>query len=162
MLPKLDVIGSLIWKLSLQLRKVSKIMSTIQHVPNTLLILNVIGNLLDIANLFQLKQIITEATRITEETQALLDLFFTNKPENIINSGVVHLGVSDHCLIYGCRKISLCKTSPKIVESRNFRHYKTLEFKRDLSIALSNCDWSADDPNALWKQFRDRFNDVSK
>ena len=59
------------------------------------------------------------------------------------------------------RKISFCKTSPKIVESRNFKHYKTLEFKRDLSIALSNCDWSTDDPNALWKQFKDRFNEVS-
>ena len=91
----------------------------------------------------------------------MLDLFFTNKPENIINSGVVHWGVSDHSLTCGGRKISLCKTSPKIVESRNFRHYKTLQFKRDLSIALSNCDCSADDPNALWKQFRDRFNEVS-
>jgi exonuclease III len=68
--------------------------------------LNVTNRLLDIANLFQLKQIITEATSITEETQTLLDLFFTNKPENIINSGVVHMGASDHSLIYGCRKIS--------------------------------------------------------
>ena len=71
------------------------------------------------------------------------------------------MGVSDHSLICGCRKISFCKTSPKIVETRNFKHYKTLEFKRDLSIALSNCDWSTDDPNTLWKQFKDRFNEVS-
>ncbi len=48
------------------------------------------------------------------------------------------------------------------------RHHKLLnqgilsiEFQRDLTIALSNCDWSADDPNALWKQFRERFNEVS-
>jgi hypothetical protein len=41
----------------------------------------------------------------------------------------------------------------KIVETRDFKHYKTLEFKRDLSIALPNCDWSTDDPNALWKNY---------
>ena len=69
--------------------------------------LNITNRLLDIANLFPLKQIIAEATRITKETQTMLDLFFANKPENIINSGMVHLGVSDHSLIYGCRKISL-------------------------------------------------------
>jgi exonuclease III len=43
--------------------------------------LNITNRLLDIANLFQLTQI------ITEETQTLLDLFFTNKPENIIILG---------------------------------------------------------------------------
>jgi proteasome assembly chaperone (PAC2) family protein len=35
--------------------------------------LTITNRLLDIANLFQLKQIITEATRIMEETQTLLD-----------------------------------------------------------------------------------------
>ena len=71
---------------------------------------------LDILNLFQLNQVIEEPTRITSYTQTLLDLFITNKPENIINSGVIQLGISDH------------RSSSK--------HYKISEFKRDRS-ALS-------------------------
>ena len=46
----------------------------------------------------------------------------------------------------------MCKTPPKIFEAINFKHYKTFEFKRDLSIAPSN---------ALWKQFRDKFNQIT-
>ena len=92
---------------------------------------------LDILNLFQLNQVIEDPTRITSHTQTLLDLFITNKPENIINSGVIQLGISDHSLIYGCRKIAMSKNLPKIVETRNFKHYKISEFKRDLSTALS-------------------------
>ena len=117
---------------------------------------------LDIVNLFQLTQIITEPTRVTANTETLIDLFLTNKPENISNSGVVHLGISDHSLIYGCRKISFCKNPPKLVESRNFKYYKSSEFKNDLTEILSNWDWRTDDPNVLWNQFRDRFNQVAE
>ena len=116
---------------------------------------------LDILNLFQLNQVIEDPTRITSHTQTLLDLFITNKPENIINSGAIQLGISDHSLIYGCRKISMSKNLPKIVETRNFKHYEISEFKRDLSTALSNCEWNVDDPNALWINFRDKFNEIS-
>ena len=115
---------------------------------------------LDTLNLFQVNQVIEEPTRITSHTQTLLDLFIANKPENIIYSGVIQLGISDHSLIYGCRKNSMCKNLPKIVETRNFKH-KISECKRDLSTALSNCEWNVDDPNALWIQFRDTFNEIS-
>ena len=121
------------------------------------------NRLVDIINLFQLTQVIEEPTRITSDTQTLLDLFITNKPENIINSGVVQLGISDHNLIFGCRKLSLGKNQPKIVETRNYKYYKSSEFKHDLLVALSNCDWAyTDNPNALWEQFRDRFNEVAE
>ena len=58
------------------------------------------NRLLGITNLFQVTQIITEST------STLIDWFLTNKKENICNSGVLHLGISDHSLIYGCRKIA--------------------------------------------------------
>ena len=46
--------------------------------------------------LYQLDQLISEPTRVTGTSATLIDLFFTNKPENIIQSGVVHIGMSDH------------------------------------------------------------------
>ena len=42
-------------------------------------------------NLFQLKQMITEPTRITENSETLIDLFITSEAENIHSSGVMHI-----------------------------------------------------------------------
>ena len=104
---------------------------------------------------------IIEPTRVTEYTLTLIDWFMTNKPENINNSGVLHLGVSDHSLIYGCRKIGFSKNSPKLVDSRCLKNYKSSAFKADLSGYLLMNDWASKDPNALWNQFRDAFNYVA-
>ena len=87
------------------------------------------NRLLTIANLFQLTQIIDEPTRVTEYTSTLVDRLMTNKPENISNTGVLHLGVSDHSLIYGCRKIAFSRNPPKLVESRCLKNYKSSAFK---------------------------------
>jgi hypothetical protein len=47
-------------------------------------------------SLYQLDQLIIEPTRVTGGSATLFDLFLTNKPENISNSGVIHIGISDH------------------------------------------------------------------
>lgn len=49
--------------------------------------------LLDVADLFQFKQLITEPTGATESTDSLTDLFFTNKEKRILSSGVIHVGI---------------------------------------------------------------------
>ena len=106
-------------------------------------------------------QLIANPTRITANTSTLIDWFIANKPEYIKNFGVLHLGISDHSLIYGCRKIAYCKTAPKIIECRKFNKYKSPAFKDDLNYALSISDWGSNDPNVLWNQFRDIFNNVA-
>ena len=40
-----------------------------------------------------------QLTRITSQSQTLIDLAFSNRPETIIKSGVDHVGMSDHNLI---------------------------------------------------------------
>ncbi len=50
-------------------------------------------------SLYQLDQLITEPTRVTRTSATLIDLFFTNNPENISNSGVIHLGISEYRII---------------------------------------------------------------
>ena len=54
----------------------------------------------------------------------------------------------------------MCKNLHKIVETRNFKHYKIFDFKQDIYIAFSHCKWNADEGNPLWKQFGDKFNEV--
>lgn len=81
----------------------------------------------------------------------------TNKPNKLLTSGVLHIGISDHSLIYGCFKISIPKENPKIVESRNFKKYNNNLFRRDLLDALSKCDCHSDDPNDIWDNFKSIF-----
>jgi hypothetical protein len=56
--------------------------------------------LAEIINTLQFEQLIKEPTRVTATTKTLIDLAFTNKPELINGSGVIHLGISDHSMIY--------------------------------------------------------------
>ena len=54
------------------------------------------GELKSIFTLFQLKQIIKIATRVTDKTKSLIDLVFTNVPFNITMNDVYALSFSDH------------------------------------------------------------------
>ena len=50
--------------------------------------------------LYQLSQLIDEATRVTMTTSSLIDHIVTNTPEKISDSGVIHTGLSDHIVLY--------------------------------------------------------------
>jgi hypothetical protein len=43
----------------------------------------------------------------------MIDLFFVNRRENMMQSDVIHLGVSGHSLIYVVRKYSLAHSRKK-------------------------------------------------
>ena len=60
----------------------------------------------NITNLFNLHQLIDEPTRITESSSSLFDVIFTNMPDRIVCSGVSHIGIRDHSLVYAFRKLS--------------------------------------------------------
>ena len=71
-------------------------------------------DVLNITDIYNLKQLITEPTRITPLSSTLIDVIFTNLPDNTTCSGVSHIGISDHSLIYVrvYRKIS----SPYVIK----------------------------------------------
>ena len=64
--------------------------------------------------------------------KTLIDLFFTNRPGNIIKSGVDHNGISNHSLIYIHRKISISRNIPKVIYTRQSKHYNSEAFRSDL------------------------------
>ena len=88
----------------------------------------------DLLNVFQMTQLIKEPTRITNTSATLIDVAIVSKPENICRSGVLHIGISDHSLIYVCKKISFAKKDIKTVNTRNYRNYIQQNFIADLSI----------------------------
>ena len=108
-------------------------------------------------------QVIEHPTRISDSTATLLDVAIVSHPENILQSGVLHVGISDHSPIYICRKISFSLNSNhnKVIKSRDYKSYLQQNFNQDLYAALSLVDWGTDEPNILWDNFKTTFNYVA-
>ena len=79
--------------------------------------------LTELLNIHQLEQVITDPTRITCNSETLIDILATNRLDKLSNCGVLHVGISDQSLVFGCFKISLPKDNPKLVETRCFKRY---------------------------------------
>ena len=69
-----------------------------------------------LSSLYQFDQLINEPTRVTGTSATGIDLIFTNRAENILNSGIVHVGISDHSLIFVLRKFRVIN----LVENKIF------------------------------------------
>ena len=53
-----------------------------------------------IFDIYGIHQLINESTRITETSSSLIELCLTNSVLTVVDSGVLHLSISDHSLIY--------------------------------------------------------------
>ena len=67
--------------------------------------------LVSVTDIYGLQQLITEPTRITPTSATLIDVIFTNCPDRVVCSGVRHLSISDHSLVFAYRKLSIIGTS---------------------------------------------------
>ena len=86
--------------------------------------------LLDITDLYRLQQLINKPTGITDTTSTLIDLTYTNHPDKVVCSGVCHVSISDHSLIFAYRKLSIGVAS---------KRHNTTEYK---SFKNFSCDFS--------------------
>ena len=81
------------------------------------------SNLTNIFDIYGLSQMISEPTRITSTSRTLIDLCITNSPEKIVNSGVVHLGISDHSQVFMTIKVRYERVGThRIIETRDYKH----------------------------------------
>ena len=111
--------------------------------------------------MFGLQQPITEPTRLTESSSTLIDLIFTNYADRVVCSGVSHIGISDHSLIYVYRKLSPAFPSKghSTIFYRNFKNFNRESFRNDIAQQDWTCNGS-DDPNVLWADWKTKFLDV--
>ena len=116
-----------------------------------------IRQLRDLIDLYQLHQHIDQPTRITDLTQTLLDIIITKIDDpKTIESGVIELGISDHSLVYICRKIGIPNNTFKVLETRHYDNFNPREFQFDLSQAFRY--FSDDlDPNFAWCEWEEFF-----
>ena len=96
-------------------------------------------------------QLIKEPTRVTAKSQTLIDVFITNKEDNISHSGVYTLSIGDHNLIYAVRKTGLPRGQPKFIQSWNFKHFNEENFLTDLKNASWPVIKSGMGLKAVWK-----------
>ena len=80
-----------------------------------------------ISSVYQLEQPIKEPTQVTKSSATTIDLILTDMVD------IIHLGISDHSLIYAVRKFAVPKTRPIIKEVRNFKHFVEVDFINDLN-----------------------------
>ena len=117
---------------------------------------NILSN---IAEVYGLDQLITEYTRITDKSSTLIDLIFTNTPDRVVCSGVSHIGISDHSLVYAYRKVSIVSTTNKhtTLRYRKFKNFNADHFRND----ICQQDWSNienySDPNLMWAAWKQLF-----
>ena len=113
--------------------------------------------LTNIFDIFGLSQLITEPTRVTPVSKTLIDLCITNSLEKVTNSGVIHLGISDHSLVFLTRKTHYHRNGPRVIETRQFKHFNRGKFLSDLNqLPWANVDLYSD-PNDMWREWKEMF-----
>ena len=118
------------------------------------------GKLLSLCSLYELTQVISEPTRVTESTCTLIDPILTNTPEHILSSGAIPTGISDDNLVYAICKFKPPKFKPTFKEVRDFKHFSETQFRNDLlQVPWVSILW-CDDPNQCWTIWKSMFNEI--
>ena len=116
--------------------------------------------LMDIIGLYNLSQLINEPTRVTDFSSTLIDHIFTNTPDKVVCSGVSHISISDHSLIYAYRKLSVSLPSRghSTIDYRKFKNFDSIKFHHDIRLQ----DWSHinyfNNPDDMWHAWKTTFN----
>ena len=97
--------------------------------------------------------LISRPTRITNNSQTLIDVILTNKPELFKDCGVCDIGKSDFALIYGLMKERNSIQESKVLTVRNYKQLNEKQLQMDLETApwyVSSIFESIDDQYFYW------------
>ena len=86
-----------------------------------------------------LKNLVKEPTCFKSvNNPSCIDLILTNRASSFQNTNVLETGLSDfHKLAVTVMKIFFRKQKPKIINSRNYKNFRSEIFRKDLQIALN-------------------------
>ena len=90
-------------------------------------------HLLKFLKIYNLAQIIDKPTRITTSSSTLIDHIYVTNTNLYHREGVIDPGMSDHGLIFTCRKALKCNRQKKPVIIRNMRHFDADLFNADIA-----------------------------
>ena len=117
------------------------------------------NELRNISDIYNLTQLIESPTRVTLHSSSLIDLIFTNRPDRVVCSGVAHLGISDHSLIYVYRKLSIPSESKgdNNVRIRYFNKFDSDLFRNDIQAQPWDDILKIENPNDIWIKWKFMF-----
>lgn len=118
------------------------------------------AKLSDILDQYNLYNTIKEPTRVTPETQTVIDLIVTSNKQLINRAGTIPLGVSDHNLIYAKLTIKTSRPKSKIVTTRNYKTFNEKIFRKDIQIAPFQVCEVFDDPDDSYWAWTQLYNDI--
>ena len=105
----------------------------------------------NILSTYSLKNVIREPTRICQNAQTIIDLIITSHPENINTTGVSHLGISDHSLVYANLRMRKDKKKLMTAMINNYKNFNTSQFKRAIECApWSVCEIFTGTEDQVW------------
>ena len=113
--------------------------------------------------MYPLYQTIEEPTRITKTSSTLIDHHGTNSTEKIARAGVIHIGISDHSLIYAIRKTNpTTKTGTNIrtIKFRNMKRFDQQQFIADLLGQPWGRVVLQKDTNSMWSCCKEMFLEI--
>ena len=107
----------------------------------------------NIFDVYSLSQLIREPTRVTSVSNILIDLYITNSPEEVTKSGVIHLAISDHSIVFFfTRRAHYDRNDHRTIETRQVKHFDSDKFLRD----LNQTQWANVDlyfgPKDMWQE----------
>ena len=110
---------------------------------------------LNLIQLFDLKQLVTDFTRVTPSSATIIDHIYSTNPENIAECFVPSYAVSDHFPVCTTRKINykITKTAHMTTSYRCFKRVNDALFLSDLGTDLESFTLSAsnvDDDLTSW------------
>ena len=116
-----------------------------------------------IYNMFKLRQMINQPTRVTGDTKTLMDHMATNRLDAVSHSGVIACGIGDHDMVYLNRSMRLThiKRDPKVIETRKYNHFDSTAFLTDLkAFPFNEISRFTNSPSEVWTLWKTLYLDI--
>ena len=111
---------------------------------------------------FGLTQLLSEATRVTNDTRTLIDHIYSNCPENVNSLNIPNVGLSDHFPIFLTRKMHVQppKTNHYTISYRSFKNFDEAAFIEDLQFVPWDTVKLFEDTDDVMEAWLDLFSQV--
>ena len=113
-------------------------------------------SLLDICDIYDLDSLDNSLTRTSSHRSSCLDDILTNVPRYFRESGILKVGLSDHCLFYAVLNKKLPQPKAEIIRVRSLTNFDEGSFCGDLSLVPLSTAYVFDDPEDVywaWEKF---------
>ena len=118
-------------------------------------------SLLDICDIYDLDSLDNSLTRTSSQRSSCLDDILTNVPRYFRESGILKVGLSDHCLFYAVLNKKLPQPKAEIIRVRSLTNFDEGSFCGDLSLVPLSTAYVFDDPEDVhWAWEKNFFVEV--